>query len=360
MGRRTRAWHIVQASKDEALFAVEVYNTTSARRSLEAFVVHMHLAWLYLLQAEFTRDSIDFRYWDRDHRHLSRVDGEPRTWELAECVRQRWPAINDPVRQNLEFFIGLRNRIEHRHQDAIGIAVAGHAQAMILNYETELVAAFGADEGLADRLRFPVFLTSLTSDGVAAIKKVRAQLPARATRYIDDFHEGLDEAVSSDPKFEFRVHLVPQLGPRTASDLAISFVPIQSLDAEAQQALERLGNAGFVATKVRHEPVQYLNWHRPTAVMRKVAEVVPGFTVSSHTDAWRRHGVRPNAGAADPAATDPRYCVWDSAHGDYLYSEAWVEKLIAELSPTVRATELRPAVPRESVVASPQFMGRRG
>ena len=341
MGRRTRAWHIAQASKAEALLAVELYNTTGERRPLEAFVVHMHLAWLYLLHAEFTRDGLDFRYWDKDRRRLSRVDGEPKTWELAECVRRRWPAANEPVRQNLEFFIGLRNRIEHRHQDAIGIAVAGHAQAMILNYETELVAAFGTDEGLADRLRFPVFLTSLTSSGVAATKKVRAQLPARATRYINDFHEGLDQDVASDPKFEFRVHLVPQLGSRSASDLAISFVPLESLGAEAQRAFEKLGNAGLVATKVRHEPVQYLNWHRPKDVVRKLAGVVPGFSMNSHTEAWRRHGVRPHADAPDPAATDPRYCIYDCAHGDYLYSDAWAEKLVAELNPPGREAKPR-------------------
>jgi hypothetical protein len=332
----------VQGSKAEALLAVELYNTTGERRSLEAFVVHMHLAWLYLLHAEFTRDGVDFRYWDKDHRRLIRVDGEPKTWGLAECARRRWPAANEPVRRNLEFFIGLRNRIEHRHQDAVGVAVAGHAQAMILNYETELVAAFGADEGLADRLRFPVFLTSLTSSGAAAIKKVRAQLPVRAARYINDFHDGLDRVVASDPKFEFRVHLVPQLGSRTASDLAISFVPLESLNAEARRALEEIGSAGLIATKVRHEPVQYLNWYRPKDVVRKLADIVPGFTMNSHTEAWRRHGVRPNSDAVDPAATDPRYCIYDRAHGDYLYSDAWAEKLIAELKPAVRPAKPHP------------------
>lgn len=127
MGRRTRVWHMVQASKAEALLAVEFYNTTGERRSLEAFVVHMHLAWLYLLHAELLRDGTDFRYWEARadaRRRLVRLDGEPKTWELARCARERWNNDNDPVRRNLEFFIGLRNRIEHRHQDAIGLAVA--------------------------------------------------------------------------------------------------------------------------------------------------------------------------------------------------------------------------------------------
>lgn len=213
MGRRTQVWHVVQASKAEALLAVEFYNTTGERRSLEAFVIHMHLAWPYLLHAEFLHDEVDFRYWEarsERRRCLVRVDCEPKTWELARCAHERWISNNDPVRRNLEFFIGLRNRIKHRHQDAIGLAVAGHAQAMILNYENELVGAFGTDEGLADRLRFPVFVSSSTPEGVEAIKHMRAKLPARTLRYINDFHEGLDAGVADDSRFEFRIHLVPQ------------------------------------------------------------------------------------------------------------------------------------------------------
>jgi len=107
----------------------------------------MHLAWLYLLQAEFTKAGIDYRYREQDGRRFVRVDGEPKTWELAKCVRETWASENDPVRRNLEFFVGLRNKIEHRFQEAIGSAVAGHAQAMILNYEAELTDSFGPEKG---------------------------------------------------------------------------------------------------------------------------------------------------------------------------------------------------------------------
>jgi hypothetical protein len=53
---------MVEASRDEATLAVRLYNDATDIRSFEGFVVHMHLAWLYLLYAEFTRDKIDYRY----------------------------------------------------------------------------------------------------------------------------------------------------------------------------------------------------------------------------------------------------------------------------------------------------------
>jgi len=64
---RPPKWHgVVSTSREEALNAVEFYNRPAGRRPLEAFLVHMHIAWLYLLHAEFMRDKVNFYYRDRD------------------------------------------------------------------------------------------------------------------------------------------------------------------------------------------------------------------------------------------------------------------------------------------------------
>lgn len=55
---------------------------------------------------------------------------EYKRWELSRCLEDRSSDPDDPVCKNLEFFIGLRNRIEHRHarRDAnLAVAVSGHA-----------------------------------------------------------------------------------------------------------------------------------------------------------------------------------------------------------------------------------------
>jgi hypothetical protein len=49
MAPRPKWWHKLQASKQEALLAVDLYNRSGESRRLEAFVVHMQIAWLYLL-----------------------------------------------------------------------------------------------------------------------------------------------------------------------------------------------------------------------------------------------------------------------------------------------------------------------
>jgi Protein of unknown function (DUF3644) len=83
VARPKKHWPMVEASGDEAFLAVRLYNDATDIRSFEGFVVHMHLAWLYLLHAEFTRDNIDYRYWQRDNpRRLERIDGEPSSRSL--------------------------------------------------------------------------------------------------------------------------------------------------------------------------------------------------------------------------------------------------------------------------------------
>lgn len=89
---------------------MDLYNRAASERSLEAFVTHMNISWLYLLHAKFARDGLDYRYRQADGRRFERVDGEIKTWELARCVREAFLDQTNPVRCNVEFFIKVRNK----------------------------------------------------------------------------------------------------------------------------------------------------------------------------------------------------------------------------------------------------------
>jgi hypothetical protein len=79
MARPPRWQSTLDASVEEACLAVRLYNDPAEPRSFEGFVVHMHLAWLYLLHAEFIRDHVDHRYWDPNRKkRLLKIDGEPK------------------------------------------------------------------------------------------------------------------------------------------------------------------------------------------------------------------------------------------------------------------------------------------
>jgi hypothetical protein len=55
--------------------------------------------------------------------------------------KERWDD-NDPVRKNLELSIGLRNKIEHRYHEATTLVTSGYAQALLLNFEEELLTRY--------------------------------------------------------------------------------------------------------------------------------------------------------------------------------------------------------------------------
>lgn len=337
MPRRTGWQSTVTAARNEALLAVRLYNESGEPRAFEGFVVHMHVAWLYLLHARFTRDGVEFRYRDRTNpRRFVRVDGEHKRWELGRCVEERWPNGDDPTRKNLEFFIALRNRIEHRHAGAgqnLALSVAGHAQALLLNFETELVDSFGQPSSLATSLRFPVFVGSFTTDGADALRKLRSQLAPDLRRFIGEFHSGLAVDVATNPRFELRLRVVLEQVQRDPDALSIQFTRWDEMTDEQKSLVEELGRRGQTVIRERRRPVAGHGLLRPQEAERLVADAVPFEFNSNHfLRARRAKGIRPPMGDPHPERTDEKYCVYNELSASYGYTAAWVKYLIRECS----------------------------
>jgi hypothetical protein len=336
---------MVEASQDEATLAVRLYNDPAEARSFEGFVVHMHVAWLYLLHAEFTRDHVDYRYWQRDNaRRLDKVDGEPKRWELARSVRERWPDPLDPVRANLEFFISLRNKVEHRFardQQALSVVVSGQAQAMLLNYEVELTTQFGAIASLATRLTFPLFVGSFTTDGEKALLRLRRRLPAALRTFLSQYQANLDSTVSADPRFDLRLRVLQELAPKDPNALAIQYTRFDDRTEDERLAVEQLARKGNVIVRERVRSVVGADELSPTQVVNAVRARIPyRFTSDDFQRAWKTLNVRPPSKSPNPERTDEKYCTFNKRHGDYGYKKAYVEKLVRECSTAAGFTEL--------------------
>ncbi|OLT25289.1 hypothetical protein BJF82_06040 [Kytococcus sp. CUA-901] len=328
MARRPRWWHVLQASKNEAVLAVDLYNRSGHQRQLEAFIVHMSLAWLRLFQAKVEHDSGDLYTRAKGGRRIRAEDGDWRMKPL-DTLTSELLADTDPRRASLEFFTGLRNKIEHRYEKDIAALVAGKTQAHVLNYERTLVEWFGTDESVAEELRFPIFLSSITDDAVEAVKRVATRVPRRVQQWVYDFDANLDPAVSSDQAFDFRILLIPQAGPKSAADTSMTFVRLEDLDADQRAVIDQ----AQTIIRDKQVPVANLDKHTATEVAAEVAKRLGHtFTVTEHTDCWRYYKVRPATGSATPEATDARYCVWDRIAKRHLYTSAWVSKLASDLA----------------------------
>ena len=152
---------------------------------------------------------------------IDRVDGEPRTWDLGECIARRWEP-NHPVRKNLELTIALRHKIEHHYHESIALVASGYAQALLINFEHEMTTEFGPTYSLGEDLRVPIFVGSMTALGRARMEGLRESLPKAIRDFIDHF-EMIASAIPNDQlraeiKQEAELEIEPTLGRRRLRD----------------------------------------------------------------------------------------------------------------------------------------------
>lgn len=335
--------HMLVESERQALHALDCYNASTGHYS--DFVVHMHIAWLYLLHARYRREGTDYHYRDESGAYIL-LDGEPKAWELATCLRRGFDEAS-PVRKNLELFISLRNKIEHRHERALQVATGGRAHALVINYDAERVRIFGPGFSIGDQLRFPVSVHAITAAGSDELRLLAKSVPKRTSAFLAQFDAGLDKATLEDPRFDYRVRLVPMLGPKSAADLALDFVNLDKLGEDDRERLVKAGRQGSVITKTKHVDVLRLGCLPAKRTALAIEKRLPfRFTVHHHTVAWRKLGVRPVGGAGDPTATDPRYCLYDEPFRQYAYTPAWVDRVVSEVGTVEKFRTFFGAAPR--------------
>jgi hypothetical protein len=324
---RPRWWHQLQASKGEAGLAVDLYNRVGSERRLEAYVVHMTMAWLKALQARWERDGRDLYVRDERGWRQRGQHGEFIMYPLSRMLRSEF-SEQDPVRKNIEFFLGLRNRIEHRYDTDTALLVAGKTEALMLNYERYITDKFGAGEGLAGELRFPIFISSITGDAVAAIKEVRKRVPLSVKTYIERFEADLDGEMAEDARYEFRITLIPQTGPKTTADTAITFVRLDELTPEQREEVER------VQAIVRDKQLPVTDYgFLPKEVVTEVGQRLDiRFTMTDHTHCWQYYKVRPPYKDPHPDRTNADFCIYSKAFGRYTFTPAWIDKLTRDLA----------------------------
>jgi len=348
----------LDASVEEACLAVRLYNDSAEARAFEGFVIHMHLAWLYMLHAEFIRDDIDCRYWDPQlRRRLLKIDGEPKRWELGRSMKERWPAETDPVRANLDLFVRLRNRLEHRHahaDKALMLNLAGHAHALLVNYESELTAQFGDNQSLALKLRLPIFVGTFTPQGEQALRRFRQSLPADLRSFVSEYESGLDQSVIGDSRYEFRLRAMVELAPKDPDAVAMQFTHYSDMTDMEREAVEEMGRRGQVIVRDRKQPVSGLGRLMPKPAAAEVEAAIPFvFNLNHFAAAWKRKKVRPPNGDPAPDRTNADFCEYDEPTKSYRYTKAYVNHLIKKCGAAEGFEELTGMTPRAKEQVGP-------
>jgi hypothetical protein len=329
-------------ARQSALLAVETYNRPNAPFRTFGYIVLMQIAWTSLLHAIFIRRRIKPFYRKKGGRAFEIRDGEPKRWELEECVDQYWAGAQSAVAQNLRFMIRLRNKIEHRELPGIDVQVLGECQAMLFNFENLLTSEFGGEHAIDENLVIPLQLSRLrTKQSGEALHELIRPLPEDLRSWVQAFRSTLTQEEADSPEFSFRVLLIPELKNNPTRDaLAVQFVPYEpGLDPEVDRAVSLI--------KRSQVPIVNQGFIKPGEVVKQVRARLPqgiAFTIASHTDCWRFFKVRPSSADQHPELCKSQFCYYDVAHEDYVYTPAWVEFLVTEISKPGRLSEIATAV----------------
>ena len=160
--RKGKTKTLLESSIDCALLSVEIYNKPRAPFRVESFITHMIMSWTRLLQAHFNQTIGETFFYKETNGRYKLIDGEKKAWELKTCI-QKYGKLSEAVKSNLEFFIKLRNKIEHRtiSKDEIGLMIFGECQSLLYNYENELIKLFGSEYAINESLAYSLQFSRL-------------------------------------------------------------------------------------------------------------------------------------------------------------------------------------------------------
>jgi hypothetical protein len=321
----------LQKAREAVLLAVETYNRPGTAFRSSGFVVLMIIGWTALFHAIFFKNKIRPYYHKKGSRRFEKVEGEYKTWELTECLQQFYKDQNPAVRKNLEFFIGLRNKIEHRFLPELDPDIFGECQAMLMNFEALLSQEFGAKQAVGTDFPFALQFSKITQPEQQKAMRSAAKAQLKSVRnFVEKFRSSLSDDVSSDQAYSYKVFLIPKVGTHAkSSDIAIEFVKYDSTKPEEMKQYERV----VAMIKPKHISVANLGGLNASGVVKQVAaRLGKKFTLNTHVNCWRHFNTRPSSKSATPEACDNRYCYYDTVHKDYIYTPAWVDFLVDRLA----------------------------
>lgn len=343
----------VKKAREAAVLAVEIYNRPATAFRSAAYIVLMVVAWTALFHAIFLRKRVKPYYRKKSSpRRYERVDGEYKTWELSECLQQFYKGQNPAPRMNLEFFVGLRNKIEHRFLPELDIEIFGECQAMLMNFETLLSEEFGTKQALVGGLPYALqFSKTLAPTQLVAMRGAAKQHLQSVRKFVTSFKSSLSEDVQSDASYSFKVFLVPKVGVHAkSSDLAVEFVKYDPSKPEEMKQYDKV----VALIKPKQVSIANLGCLKAGQVVKQVStQLGRKFTLNSHMRCWKHFNTRPVGGSPAPEECDNRYCYYDGVHQDYVYTPAWVSFLLEKLADaTTYAMVVEGATPSVAAVAA--------
>lgn len=328
--RRGKTKSILESSIDSALLAVEIYNKPRTSFRSQGFITMMIIAWTRLLHAHFNHTIGDRYYYKHSNGRYKKIDGERKAWELNTCIG-KYVNLAEPVKANLRFFIGLRNKIEHRsiNKRDVDTHIFGECQALLYNYENTLINLFGEEYALNEHLTYSLQFSRIRlKEQERANKMVLSNELSELRAYLEKYRTSLTDDVFNSQEYSVKLLQIPKISNTNRHELAVEFVNWSQINDEDKENYNKL--TAIIKDKVVKKEAVNIDRLKPGEVIDKVKESA-GVKLShyDHKCFYSVFSIRPIAtDDLEPFETNPKYCHYDEAHDDYVFQETWVDFLI--------------------------------
>jgi hypothetical protein len=329
----------LEKSNDSALLAVETYNKPAIKFKSGGYIVLMVISWTALFHGIFFKRKKKPFY--KTNNRFDKRDGDYCYWELKTCLFNYFGTeTSNPIRKNLEFFIPLRNMVEHKSIPEIDSDIFAECQSLLMNYDKIMEKEFGVKYCLRESLSFALQLYPSSKSLNNAI------IANPSTKPIVDFIKSYRSSISTDTlnsgEYSFKAFLIQVANHQSKNTLPIQFVAYDKLDEGQKTNVNRV--AALVKNKFVQVAVTNKDLLKPGVVVEKVQMALGDlkitrngkekdrFTMDTHTRCWKKYEVRPNNQGLNPEFTKSEHCIYDQPNSTYLYTEDWVDYLIEEMA----------------------------
>ncbi|MCV0378975.1 DUF3644 domain-containing protein [Nitratireductor sp.] len=288
-------------AREAMILAVTIFNSSSYKFKTGMFAILANIAWTYLLH----------EYYHRKDGKILNSDGT--TFGLSYMLTKSDCPLSKGIKNNLNTIKAIRDEVEHRLMGRSDPRWLSVFQACCLNFDKTVVDWYGPRLSLQNEISVALQFGKLQIDQAAQLHQYDvpphiAALDARLTAELSE--EDLD-----DLEYQFRV--VYTFDSASKGSAHIQFLTPDSAEGKSvHNVLQKY--------KISDELYPY----KPSEVAALVSQKsCRRFTVSDHTEAWKRHKVRPAKGDK----TNRTYCIFHKAYNSYTYNDAWLDLLVNEV-----------------------------
>jgi hypothetical protein len=239
-----------------------VFNNPQIEFKSELFIVTNIIAWTYLLHAHYRKKKVEYRRRRPGSTRFQRTKhGAVYHWSLEESLDSADCPLDNIVKKNLRFLIGIRHEIEHQMTRRIDDQLSAKFQASALNFNDAIKKLFGKRYALDSEQAFSIQFAGISEDTAKELM-AQADLPQHIQTYIVQYENGLTQAEYDDPRFSYRVAFVRKTSnAKTAADKVVEFVAAGS---DTGVAINKV----FLkeTEKVKYRPSTIVKQIRPKAI----------------------------------------------------------------------------------------------